>query len=36
MEEGRIAEAGEPAALAADPASRFSRLLRAGLEEVLV
>jgi ABC-type multidrug transport system fused ATPase/permease subunit len=36
LEEGRIAEAGERAALAADPASRFSRLLRAGLEEVLV
>ena len=36
LEDGCIAEAGEPAALAADPASRFSRLLRAGLEEVLV
>jgi ATP-binding cassette subfamily B protein len=36
LEDGRIAELGERVALASDPASRFSRLLRAGLEEVLV
>jgi ATP-binding cassette, subfamily B, bacterial len=36
LDGGRLAEEGERAALAADPASRFSRLLRAGLEEVLV
>jgi ATP-binding cassette subfamily B protein len=36
LEDGRVAEAGDRVALAADPASRFSRLLRAGLEEVLV
>ena len=34
MEEGRVAEHGERKALAADAASTFSRLLRAGLEEV--
>ncbi len=36
LERGRVAEEGDRAALAADPASRFGRLLRAGLEEVLV
>ena len=36
LEDGRVAEEGERPALAADPTSRFSRLLRAGLEEVLV
>ncbi|HEX2036796.1 MAG TPA: ABC transporter ATP-binding protein [Chloroflexota bacterium] len=36
LEDGRVAEEGERAALAADPGSRFSRLLRAGMEEVLV
>ncbi|MFH1329682.1 MAG: ABC transporter ATP-binding protein [Actinomycetota bacterium] len=35
LEAGRVVEWGERAALAADPASRFSRLLRTGLEEVL-
>jgi ATP-binding cassette subfamily B protein len=35
LEEGRIVEAGDRAALAADPASRFAALLRTGLEEVL-
>ncbi|HEY1752522.1 MAG TPA: ABC transporter ATP-binding protein [Caulobacteraceae bacterium] len=35
LEAGRIAEHGARAALAADPGSRFSRLLSAGLEEVL-
>ena len=33
MEDGRVAEEGSRAALAADPSSRFARLLRAGLEE---
>jgi ABC-type multidrug transport system fused ATPase/permease subunit len=32
LEDGRVSEEGERAALAADPGSRFSRLLRAGLE----
>jgi ATP-binding cassette subfamily B protein len=32
MEDGRVAEDGPRAALAADPASRFARLLRAGRE----
>jgi ATP-binding cassette, subfamily B, bacterial len=36
LEDGRVAEVGDRVALAADPASRFSRLLRAGLEELLV
>ncbi|HEX3917971.1 MAG TPA: ABC transporter ATP-binding protein [Caulobacteraceae bacterium] len=35
LEAGRIVEEGERAALAADPTSRFARLLRTGLEEVL-
>jgi ATP-binding cassette subfamily B protein len=35
LDDGRIAEHGPRAALAADPESRFARLLRAGLEEVL-
>ena len=35
LERGQVAEAGERAALVADPDSRFSQLLRAGLEEVL-
>ena len=35
LEAGQILESGPRAALAADPASRFARLLRAGLEEVL-
>jgi len=35
LEDGRIAEHGPRAALAADPASRFSELLRTGLEPVL-
>jgi len=36
LEEGRILEHGERHALVADPGSRFSGLLRTGLEEVLV
>jgi len=36
LEDGRIVEFGERLALAADPTSRFSQLLRTGLEEVLV
>ncbi|HET9809746.1 MAG TPA: ABC transporter ATP-binding protein [Candidatus Limnocylindria bacterium] len=36
LEEGRIVEEGPRAALAQDPASRFSELLRTGLEQVLV
>jgi ATP-binding cassette subfamily B protein len=35
LEGGRVAEFGPRAALAADPNSRFSRLLRSGLEEAL-
>lgn len=35
LEEGRIQEHGERRALVADPQSRFSGLLRTGLEEVL-
>ena len=35
LEEGRVAEFGERTALAADPDSRFSRLLATGMEEVL-
>ena len=35
MENGRTAEFGERLALAADPGSRFARLLRTGLEEAL-
>jgi ATP-binding cassette subfamily B protein len=35
LEDGRVAELGDRAALAADPDSRFSRLLRAGMAEVL-
>ncbi len=35
LEAGRIVEYGAQTELAADPASRFSRLLRVGLEEVL-
>ncbi|HEV8634548.1 MAG TPA: ABC transporter ATP-binding protein [Chloroflexota bacterium] len=36
LEDGRIAEEGERIALAADRQSRFSRLMRVGLDEVLV
>jgi ATP-binding cassette subfamily B protein len=36
LEDGRIAEQGPRAALAQDPSSRFSELLRTGLEQVLV
>lgn len=36
LEQGRIVESGSRIKLAADPASRFSRMLAAGLEEVLV
>ncbi|MDF2519732.1 MAG: transporter [Clostridia bacterium] len=36
LEDGQIAELGERAVLAADRGSRFSRLLEAGIEEVLV
>lgn len=36
LDEGRLLEHGPRARLASDPASRFSYLLRAGLEEVLV
>lgn len=36
LEEGRIVEQGRRAALAQDPSSRFSELLRTGLEQVLV
>jgi ATP-binding cassette, subfamily B, bacterial len=35
LEDGKICEYGERAALAEDPSSRFSQLLRTGLEEVL-
>jgi ATP-binding cassette subfamily B protein len=35
LDEGRIAESGRRGELAADPDSRFSQLLRAGLAEVL-
>ena len=35
LEEGRIVEQGLRAALAQDPSSRFSELLRTGLEQVL-
>ncbi len=35
LDEGRIVEYGARVALAADPASRFSQLLRTGLEEVM-
>jgi len=35
LEDGRVAEFGERATLAADPSSRFARLLRTGLDEVL-
>jgi len=35
LERGRVVEFGPRAALAADPGSRLSRLLRAGIEEVL-
>lgn len=35
LEGGEVAEAGERAALAADPNSRFAQLLRSGIEEVL-
>jgi ATP-binding cassette subfamily B protein len=35
LEDGRVVEFGERAALAADPSSRFARLLQTGLEEVL-
>ena len=35
LEEGRVVEYGRRAALAADPASRFSQLLRTGFEQVL-
>jgi ATP-binding cassette, subfamily B, bacterial len=36
LENGRVVENGSRAALAADPGSRFYRLLQTGLEEVLV
>jgi ATP-binding cassette subfamily B protein len=36
LEEGRIVEEGPRAALAQDSSSRFSELLRTGLEQVLV
>ncbi len=36
LEDGRIVEFGERVALASDPDSRFSHLLRTGMEEVLV
>jgi ABC-type multidrug transport system fused ATPase/permease subunit len=32
LDDGRVAEQGAPSALAADPGSRYSRLLRAGLD----
>jgi ATP-binding cassette subfamily B protein len=35
LEEGRVVEYGPRLRLAADPNSRFSALLRTGLEEVL-
>jgi ABC-type multidrug transport system fused ATPase/permease subunit len=35
LDRGKIVEAGDRAALAADPNSHFSRLLRSGIEEVL-
>ena len=35
LEDGRVVEFGERLALAADPASHFSKVLRVGLEEVL-
>jgi len=35
LEDGRVIEHGERAALAADPESRFAHLLRVGLEEAL-
>ncbi len=35
LDEGRVAEFGERARLAADPASRFYQLLQTGLEEVM-
>ncbi|MEP7002977.1 MAG: ABC transporter ATP-binding protein [Chloroflexota bacterium] len=35
LEDGRVVEHGQRAALAADPASRFAALLRTGLEPVL-
>jgi ATP-binding cassette subfamily B protein len=36
LDHGRIAEQGDRAVLAVDPDSRFSQLLRTGMEEVLV
>jgi ABC-type multidrug transport system fused ATPase/permease subunit len=36
LEGGRVVEQGPRTGLAADPASRFARLLQTGLEEVLV
>ncbi len=36
LEDGQVCEWGDRRLLAGDPASRFSRLLRTGLEEVLV
>jgi len=36
LDDGRIAEFGSRLDLAADPTSRLSRLLQAGMEEVLV
>jgi len=36
LEQGRIVEQGDRIALTANPASRFSQLLRTGMEEVLV
>jgi ATP-binding cassette, subfamily B, bacterial len=36
LEQGQIAEYGERTALAADPTSRFARLLQTGMEEIFV
>jgi len=36
LEDGRVIEFGERAALEADPGSKFSRLLATGMEEALV
>lgn len=35
LEDGRVVESGDRAALAADPTSRFARLLHTGLQELL-
>jgi ATP-binding cassette subfamily B protein len=36
LEDGEVVESGDRAALLLDTSSRFSRLLRAGMQEVLV